>query len=474
MAKICSVCGKKLKLLDGKIQISDGLVCTSCWTSAGLDLGFQTMMTSGNKTTNQVRDLIEIEVLKREARKDELKAEIESAKNKITEAKEKLSISKKNKSAQKVVEKPIDIIITVDKELCVNFKCEGHPVINFDDLINGNEMVIGDGFVLNESDSDLPAVRVVCEFDPPIIDSGHIYYEEGTFPVGTKDRIEIDDPPVNLEQYSKIKKIENGKIKMTLFLGEQEMHTEECGMTIKPAPEEPMEMLMKAVVYNQEKNASGPVNVFLYARTAGTYEIDLMRNPELLYSMYSNGKEQLIGDVYVANETSKALKKVQFEAKFTSDILAPMSVLLGNVPAGEKVCFEVDDPAIDVKKLELLTEIETCIATYTLLVNGKVVAESTGKITICPYNQWNASLVLLPAYMTPNHPNIINVLQNASKWMLINGMNPSLEGYQSNAKRVEEMIGAVYNAVKEANIIYSNPPASFFGPQRIRLCETVF
>ena len=53
------------------------------------------------------------------------------------------------------------------------------------------------------------------------------------------------------------------------------------------------------------------------------------------------------------------------------------------------------------------------------------------------------------------------------------GMNPSLEGYQGDAKRVEEMTMGVYNAIKEAGIIYSNPPASFFGPQRVRLGETV-
>lgn len=52
-------------------------------------------------------------------------------------------------------------------------------------------------------------------------------------------------------------------------------------------------------------------------------------------------------------------------------------------------------------------------------------------------------------------------------------MNPSLEGYQGDAKRVEEMTMGVYNAIKEAGIIYSNPPASFFGPQRVRLGETV-
>lgn len=481
MAKHCSICGKKLGFLDGKIAISDGMVCASCWASAGLDMSMQSIYSAMNKTTRQLQDLIEIEILKVEAEKASLRQNISSGNtssqqsvvNRKTKTKKETDDGIQ-KESEAVTAKPIDIFLAVDENNNVGFLCEGQPVINFDDLVNGREMIIGDGFIKNESNADLPEVRVVCEFEPPIIDSGLIYYEEGTFVAGAEGRFEIDDPPVNLEEYSKIKRTRNGKIKFTLFLGEQKIHTEECSMKIKPAPAEAMEKLMNAVMYEEEKNASGPVNVFLYARETGAYEMDLMRHPELLYSMYSNGKEQLIGDVYVVNESNKSLKNVQFEANFTSDILSPMSILLGDVPAGENVSFEVDDPAIDVGKLEMLTEIETCTATYKLLVNGKPAAEATGRITICPYNQWNAALILLPAYMTPNHPNIISVLQNASKWMLVNGMNPSLEGYQSDSKRVEEMVGAVYNAVKEANIVYSNPPASFFGPQRIRLCETVF
>ena len=103
----------------------------------------------------------------------------------------------------------------------------------------------------------------------------------------------------------------------------------------------------------------------------------------------------------------------------------------------------------------------------------KKVSEACGRVTICPYDQWNGALVLLPAYMTPNHPDIIGLLQQAARWMQKEGMNPSLEGYQGDAKRVEEMTMGVYNAIKEAGIIYSNPPASFFGPQRVRLGETV-
>ena len=67
MAKVCSICGKKLGFLSGKVTVSDGIVCDSCWFAAGLDLSINSMMTSNTRTVNQLRDMIEIEVLKRAA-----------------------------------------------------------------------------------------------------------------------------------------------------------------------------------------------------------------------------------------------------------------------------------------------------------------------------------------------------------------------------------------------------------------------
>lgn len=474
MAKECSICGKKLGFLSGKVAVSDGIVCDSCWFAAGLDLSINSMMTSNTRTVNQLRDMIEIEVLKRAAEltgRTDLAAAVPQA-----EVPAEKTPAVKTTLARKVETtdaKPVDIILEVGKDRKVNFQCAGQPVINLEDLIQGNEMIIGDGFIYNRSKETLPDVRIACEFQPAIVDPGLLFYEEGTFTAGVEGKFEIDDPPVNLEEYAKIKRTRNGKIRFTLFMGEQEVGTAECSMRVKPAPEEEMQKYMKSVMYETEKNASGPVNVFLYARADGTFDEDLMRRPDLLYAMYANGQEQLIGDVYVANETGKKIKNIQFRADFTSDILEPVDVFLGDVPAGENIVFEVDDPAINLRKLEQITEIETCTATYTLTVNGKKVSEACGRVTICPYDQWNGALVLLPAYMTPNHPDIIGLLQQAARWMRKEGMNPSLEGYQGDAKRVEEMTMGVYNAIKEAGIIYSNPPASFFGPQRVRLGETV-
>lgn len=479
MAKECSICGKKLGFLSGKVTVSDGIVCDSCWFAAGLDLSINSMMTSNTRTVTQLRDMIEIEVLKRAAeltgRTDLAAGALQSEAPQAEVPAEKAPAVKTTpaRKAGATDAKPVDIILEVGKDRKVNFQCVGQPVINLEDLIQGSEMIIGDGFIYNRSKETLPDVRIACEFQPAIVDPGLLYYEEGTFTAGVEGKFEIDDPPVNLEEYAKIKRTRNGKIRFTLFMGEQEVGTAECSMRVKPAPEEEMQKYMKSVMYETEKNASGPVNVFLYARADGTFDEDLMRRPDLLYAMYANGQEQLIGDVYVANETGKKLKNIQFRADFTSDILEPVDVFLGDVPAGENIVFEVDDPAINLRKLEQITEIETCTATYTLTVNGKKVSEACGRVTICPYDQWNGALVLLPAYMTPNHPDIIGLLQQAARWMQKEGMNPSLEGYQGDAKRVEEMTMGVYNAIKEAGIIYSNPPASFFGPQRVRLGETV-
>ena len=464
MAKRCSVCGRKLGVFDGKVSIADGTVCLLCWAGAGYDMSFRSMCAASKKTTNQLRDLIEIEILKQEA----LKAGLQQQAGFTGDG---CPVQLPDSSYEKGT--PVDITFGLDQNHGVDFSCTGQPWINFDDLIQGKEMIIGDGYVRNRSNHALPDVRIVCEVDPPVFDPGSLYYEEGTFEAGFNGKFEIDDPPVNLEEYAKIQTICTGKMSFTLYFGAQKIHTTECPLKIEPAPKEKMQALQNVILYEEEKNAPGPVNVFLYARGSNVYEMDLMRKPELLYSMYSNGQEQLIGDVFVTNETAYVLKNVKFEAKFTSDILSPVKILLGDVPPGQQVTFEVDDPAIDIDKLEALTEVELCTATYRILVNGRTVAESTGKITICPYDQWNSAMVLLPAYMTPNHPGIIQVLQHASGWMRSHGKAPSLEGYQGDPKRIDEMVCGVYHAIKEADIIYSNPPASFFGPQRIRLCETV-
>lgn len=169
MAKECSICGKKLGFLSGKVAVSDGIVCDSCWFAAGLDLSINSMMTSNTRTVNQLRDMIEIEVLKRAAEltgRTDLAAAVPQA-----EVPAEKTPAVKTTPARKVETtdaKPVDIILEVGKDRKVNFQCAGQPVINLEDLIQGNEMIIGDGFIHNRSKETLPDVRIACEFQRPL------------------------------------------------------------------------------------------------------------------------------------------------------------------------------------------------------------------------------------------------------------------------------------------------------------------
>lgn len=92
----------------------------------------------------------------------------------------------KESKAEVIVGKPIDIMIAVDKNKGVSFACEGHPVITFESLIQGKEIIIGNGFVKNEGAEALPEIRIVCEFEPAIVDTGILYYQDGTFEGGKR------------------------------------------------------------------------------------------------------------------------------------------------------------------------------------------------------------------------------------------------------------------------------------------------
>lgn len=184
MAKFCPICGKKLGLFSGKVVISNGAVCVTCWGRAGLSLDVKSLASAPLRTLAEVAALIDIGVAQTKARQtgesffdtseeDDHPAEIAEPQ------KAKVSTSKKNEPTQPA--KPIDIFIEVSEKNDISFSCEGNPTITFDDLLEGKEMVIGDGYVINASDRVLPEIRIACEFNPPIIEAGLLYYKEGSF-----------------------------------------------------------------------------------------------------------------------------------------------------------------------------------------------------------------------------------------------------------------------------------------------------
>lgn len=108
----------------------------------------------------------------------------------------------------------------------------------------------------------------------------------------------------------------------------------------------------------------------------------------------------------------------------------------------------------------------------------RVLLERSFPLSVLAFNEWSGLLSLpelLAAFVTPNLPSIARLMATMSKHLAASTGDPSLDAYQRNdTSRVLRMVEAAYLAVREQEIVYANPPASYeVSGQKIRFADEV-
>ena len=196
------------------------------------------------------------------------------------------------------------------------------------------------------------------------------------------------------------------------------------------------------------------------------------------YALQQNG-EKFIKSLSVVNECRKditdAVLRITCDPDFAFSLVKKFSLAAGaNINIIPDV---VPDVSLKPGYLQSLTEKQIGILNVEIIVDGSVVAQEQKEVELLAYEEWAGSKFsseMLAAFVTPNHPRISAILSEASKVLKEWKMSPSFEGYQADdRKRVAYMMAAIYVALRKAKIVYNNPPASFEGPQRVRLPHKV-
>lgn len=60
MAKECLVCGKSMGAFTGKVMVSDGHVCTDCWSKAGFDSSMNTLMSGNQYSGATIKEMVAV------------------------------------------------------------------------------------------------------------------------------------------------------------------------------------------------------------------------------------------------------------------------------------------------------------------------------------------------------------------------------------------------------------------------------
>lgn len=127
---------------------------------------------------------------------------------------------------------------------------------------------------------------------------------------------------------------------------------------------------------------------------------------------------------------------------------------------------------------EFVSLTEGCMTSFTVTIksDSELLYEERFDVNVLTYNQWlgiNYHPTLISSFVTPNHPQVIGIIRNASE--ILSNWKLSFSDYQTQDKNdVRAQIKAIYLAIQNEKIHYITSPPNFedYG-QRIRLADDV-
>lgn len=205
--------------------------------------------------------------------------------------------------------------------------------------------------------------------------------------------------------------------------------------------------------------------------------IDVSTIPVLNYALQQNNIPT-VQNIIINNNSNIGLENVEIRISADTDVIIPFSTTVDYIPENKNYEIKNVPVSLNAEFLAGITEKIKGRLIVELFKDEVLVTEESVEITVLAFDEWHGYVYypeLLTSFITPNHPNLIKIIARAAELLKEWTGDPSMDAYQTqDPNRVLNQAAAIFNAIKEENIIYSVPPASFekIG-QRVRLCDAV-
>lgn len=193
-------------------------------------------------------------------------------------------------------------------------------------------------------------------------------------------------------------------------------------------------------------------------------EISASIAEQITYATHQNDVA-VIADLALANRGEEDLENLVLTLVVDPPLIAEKRWRIDRLPAGSELRLRDRKVSLSGASLSRLTDKRRAELLLRLSRGDEVIAEEQRDIVGLAHNEWGGALhmpELLAAFVMPNDPAVSRLLKDASEILRRSGKDPSLEGYQQKSrKRVWEIAAAVWSAVAQRRLTYSEPPASF-------------
>lgn len=209
---------------------------------------------------------------------------------------------------------------------------------------------------------------------------------------------------------------------------------------------------------------------------------DLLAAERVNFAMLQNGVP-LIERLSLVNEGAEALTDLHLALTIETavaaiDVAEPWSQRLERLEPGATCALEPERFRLRGTVLATFTEAQRAHVVLIATAPGHAPFEQRWPVDLLAFDQWPGIAhypELLAAFVTPNHPAVIEVLGAARCLLGQQSGHDALDGYQSGSQQRAARIGeASFLALAARDLGYINPPASFEAEgQRVRLADRV-
>lgn len=185
--------------------------------------------------------------------------------------------------------------------------------------------------------------------------------------------------------------------------------------------------------------------------------------PSINLAFYQNSLP-ILREMVVVNNGDCLIRDVRLTISSVPPFISTKHWHIASVGAHQRYHLSDLDVTLDGSTLSRLTEAETSQVSILLTVEGEKVIHVDKPIELLPRNQWGGVSnipEIIAAFVEPNDPAVERLLKKSADILRQNDKRSSLNGYEGGAKRVWEMVSAIWAATGSMGLDYILPPASF-------------
>lgn len=207
-------------------------------------------------------------------------------------------------------------------------------------------------------------------------------------------------------------------------------------------------------------------------------QLELLARERMNLALLQN-RIPLIQKIQIANNTEDHLENLKLKIKSDPEGVLRGEIAISSIPPSETLILE--NPIIS-HSWDYFRNVTEKIRGRVLVdlqdSNGTTLSQTSQDLEIEPESVWlgqQAPLELLVSHIMPNSDVVQRINRKAADFLKELTGNSALNGYQSkDRERVYQTAQAIYQAIREENITYSEVPASFEDTgQKIRTPEQI-